>query len=164
MTTLIIEKKVKKYKRVENHLFQTLVLRLPPQPIRDNNRHKAFSEVLEMLAELFAEQTLTGQGKEALETYFGAVSYFVSEYERNIFPQKTSSPENMLEFFMDQFKLKQSDLAQDLGGQPVVSDILNGRRKLNRDQIERLARRFHVSPGTFYGSSAFRVGEFPSFF
>ncbi len=51
---------------------------------------------------------------------------------------------------MDQHKLTQYDLAAELGGQPVVSAILNGKRKLNRRQIERLAARFHVSPASFY--------------
>ncbi|MFH1725900.1 MAG: hypothetical protein ABII00_14925 [Elusimicrobiota bacterium] len=41
-------------------------------------------------------------------------------------------------------------MAKELGGQPVVSDVLRGRRKLTRDHIERLGRRFHVSPATFY--------------
>src|ERR1044071_5457969 len=135
---------------MDNHLFQTLLLRLPPQPIKDKKMHKAYSDVLQMLAELLGERSLTGKGKEEIETYFGSVSHFVAEYEREIFPQAAGTPEDMLEFFMDQFKLKQTDLSDDLGGQPVVSDILNGRRKLNRDQIERLARRFHVSPGTFF--------------
>lgn len=150
MTTLTIERKVKKYRKMDSHLFQTLILRLPPQPIKDKNMHKAYSNVLEMLAELLAGRALTGHGKQEIETYFGSVSHFVSEYEREIYPQAAGTPEEMLQFFMEESKLKQTDLSDDLGGQPVVSDILNGRQKLNREQIERLAHRFHVSPGTFY--------------
>ncbi len=150
MTTLTIEKKVKKYRERNNHLFRTLVLRLPPQPIKDKGAHKAYSDVLEMLAELLAEGHLSGDGREAIETYFGSVSHFVAEYEREAYPSGPSTPEDMLRFFMEQFRLKQADLSVDLGGQPVVSDILHDQRKLNREQIERLARRFHVNPGTFY--------------
>jgi HTH-type transcriptional regulator/antitoxin HigA len=150
MTTLTIQKKVKKYREMHNRLVRMLVLRLPPQPIKDKNMHKAYSDVLEMLAKLLAEENVSGGDKEAIETYFGSVSHFVAEYEREIYPLESGTPEDVLQFFMEQFKLRQTDLSDDLGGQPVVSDILHGRRKLNRDQIERLARRFHVNPGTFY--------------
>ncbi|MFN0118499.1 MAG: type II toxin-antitoxin system HigA family antitoxin [Elusimicrobiota bacterium] len=150
MTTLTIEKKVRKYPQINGHLFQTLILRLPPQPMKDKNMHKIYSSILDMLSELIGEKMLSKKEKKAIETYFGAVSHFVSEFEQKIYPNSSGTPEEMLQFFMDQFHLKQTDLSSDLGGQPVVSDILNGRRKLNRDQIERLAHRFHVNPGTFY--------------
>lgn len=64
-----------------------------------------------------------------------------------------ASPEEMLSFLMEQNGLSQYDLADELGGQPVVSDILRGKRKLSRDHIERLGERFHVSPASFYGSN-----------
>lgn len=150
MTTIMIEKKVKKYREISGHLFRTLILRLPPQPIKDRNMHKKYSDVLDMLSELLAEGNVNDHDREAIETYFGSVSHFVAEYEKEIFPMASNTPEEMLSFFMEQSNLKQIDLSDDLGGQPVVSDILHGRRKLNRDQIERLAHRFHVNPGTFY--------------
>ncbi|HVA66347.1 MAG TPA: hypothetical protein VNK24_05420 [Elusimicrobiota bacterium] len=36
------------------------------------------------------------------------------------------------------------------GGQPVVPDVLRGKRRLTRKHIERLSRRFRVSPAAFY--------------
>ncbi|MBI5243525.1 MAG: hypothetical protein HY922_07550 [Elusimicrobia bacterium] len=41
-------------------------------------------------------------------------------------------------------------MAKDLGGQPAVSYVLNGKRKLAREQIARLSRRFGVSEASFY--------------
>jgi HTH-type transcriptional regulator / antitoxin HigA len=46
--------------------------------------------------------------------------------------------------------LSQYDLAKELGGQPVVSQILRGKRRLTREHIERLSKRFGVTPATFY--------------
>jgi len=55
---------------------------------------------------------------------------------------------------MEQHDLSQYDLAKDVGGQSVVSQILNGKRKLTRDHIERLSKRFGVTPATFYPGGA----------
>jgi len=40
-------------------------------------------------------------------------------------------------------------LADDLGGESIVSLILKGKRQLNRQQMEKLSHRFHVSPAVF---------------
>ena len=55
---------------------------------------------------------------------------------------------------MEQHDLSQYDLAKDVGGQSVVSQILSGKRKLTRDHIERLSKRFGVTPATFYPGGA----------
>lgn len=44
--------------------------------------------------------------------------------------------------------LHQTDLPE-IGGQGVVSELLNGRRELNLRQIKALAARFKISPETF---------------
>jgi HTH-type transcriptional regulator/antitoxin HigA len=49
---------------------------------------------------------------------------------------------------MEEHSLSQSDLPE-IGSQGVVSEILNGKRKLNIRQIQALAKRFRVSPATF---------------
>ena len=49
---------------------------------------------------------------------------------------------------MEEHSLSQSDLPE-IGSQGVVSEILNGKRKLNVRQIQGLAKRFQVSPATF---------------
>jgi len=50
---------------------------------------------------------------------------------------------------MDEHGLTQADLRSELGGQPVVSEILNGKREINARQAKALAARFHVSPAAF---------------
>lgn len=46
--------------------------------------------------------------------------------------------------------LKQCDLARLFGSESMVSEILNGKRELNKHQMERLSRRFKVSPALFF--------------
>ena len=49
---------------------------------------------------------------------------------------------------MEEHHLTQNDL-REIGTQGVVSEILNGKRKLNLRQIRLLSQRFHVSPEGF---------------
>lgn len=52
-------------------------------------------------------------------------------------------------YLMEEHSLSQSELPE-IGSQGVVSEILNGKRKLNVRQIEGLSKRFKVSPATFF--------------
>ncbi len=45
--------------------------------------------------------------------------------------------------------LNQTDLREELGGPPVVSAILNGKRDINARQAKSLASRFKVPAGAF---------------
>ena len=55
----------------------------------------------------------------------------------------------MLKFLTEQRGLSQSEIPE-VGSQGVVSEVLNGKRGLNKRQIEALSRRFHLSPAAFF--------------
>ena len=60
----------------------------------------------------------------------------------------------LLRFLIDQNSVTQSDVASGAGiAESTVSEVLAGKRKLNRSQIAKLARYFHVEPGTFLSVS-----------
>ena len=71
---------------------------------------------------------------------------------KKTFPVAASTPEDILRFLLEQNNLTQYDIAEEMGGQPVVSDVLRGKRRLTREHIERLSARFQVGPATFYSS------------
>ena len=77
------------------------------------------------------------------------VGQLVQDYEhtRHVIPD--ALPHEVLRFLMDQHDLKQHDLAAEIGGQSVVSDILNGNREINARQAKALAVRFKVSAVAF---------------
>lgn len=77
------------------------------------------------------------------------VGRFVADYEdsHQIVPDAT--PHEVLRFLLDQHDLKQNDLATEIGGQSVVSEILNGRRSINARQAKALAARFGISAAAF---------------
>ena len=94
--------------------------------------------------------SLDAASRVAVSKYLSAVIPFVEQYEKREFPVGSATPEEVLRFFMGEQELSQYDLAKELGGQPVVSDILRGNRRLSREHIERLSKRFGVAPATFY--------------
>lgn len=55
----------------------------------------------------------------------------------------------MLRFLMDQYSLKQTDLADELDSQGMVPEVLNGKRELNQRQMRALAGRFSVPVTSF---------------
>jgi HTH-type transcriptional regulator/antitoxin HigA len=89
---------------------------------------------------------------------------WIGEFERQFVQIEPASPVEVLRHLMKTNDLRQADLADELGGQPVVSAILNGRRGINAGQAMRLARRFRVSPAIFIEDTKVArtasVGEF----
>lgn len=69
------------------------------------------------------------------------------EAEQHVLPDAT--PAAVLAYLMQEHGLKQTDLAAELGGQSIVSAILNGKRELNARQAKALSKRFNVSPAVF---------------
>jgi HTH-type transcriptional regulator/antitoxin HigA len=51
---------------------------------------------------------------------------------------------------MEANNLKQKDLVPLLGSKSVVSEVLREKRELHKHHIERLSKRFRVSPAVFF--------------
>ena len=72
----------------------------------------------------------------------------IAEYERHYIPEPKGTPVECLRFLMEQHGLKQKDLTE-IGSPGVVSEILNGKRELNKRQIKALSERFNCNPAVF---------------
>lgn len=77
------------------------------------------------------------------------LTQLIEDYESQHHAIPDAAPKEVLRLLMEQHGLKQADLAAELGGQPVVSAILNGDREINVRQAKELAKRFGVSAGVF---------------
>lgn len=73
----------------------------------------------------------------------------VEAYETKHEQVPEATPAQVLGYLMAEHGLKQADLAEELGGQSIVSAVLNGKRELNTRQVKALAARFKVSPAVF---------------
>lgn len=70
----------------------------------------------------------------------------VDEYEKKHYPIEAPDPIEAIKIRMEEMKLKQIDLAGELGGKNRVSEILNRKRKLTLDMIRKLTTRLKLSP------------------
>ncbi len=155
MTVAALEKKLKTLEApIDNELLRWLYLHLPPQPIKSRKMHHNYVKAIRIL--MRESGSLDADNRAAVGQYLSAVIPFIEQYEKREFSIGPAPPEEVFTFLMEQHDLSQYDLAKELGGQPVVSQILSGKRRLTREHIERLSKRFGVTPATFYpgGTSA----------
>ncbi len=75
------------------------------------------------------------------------ISHIISSYDENEF-KIAASGIDALKYLMELRQINQSDL-HEIGSQGVISEILNGKRKLNLRQIKLLAKLFNVHQTTF---------------
>ena len=76
-----------------------------------------------------------------------AISKLISAYDEENFKVSVTGIK-ALHYLMDLRQLNQSDL-HEIGSQGVVSEILNGKRKLNIRQMKILSKLFNVDISTF---------------
>ncbi len=101
---------------------------------------------ISVLLELEKKTRLTTKEKEFAEL----LTVLIETYEEKHYPIRAASPVEVLAELMDANNLKQKDLAPMLGSESVVSEILRGKRELNKGHIQRLSKHFGVSPAVFF--------------
>jgi HTH-type transcriptional regulator/antitoxin HigA len=107
------------------------------------------------VAQLDALLDLThGDREHSLSGLVELVGDLIAVYESRNLKEPSASPAEVLSLLMTENGLKQADLAKELGGQSVVSQLLNGKREFNAKQARALADRFGVSPALFIAESS----------
>ncbi|WP_082838356.1 type II toxin-antitoxin system HigA family antitoxin [Gemmata sp. SH-PL17] len=128
-------------KREDRYL--ELVRQFPLRPLRTNADLDAAVAVIDSLIdrdELSAPE----------QDYLDVLSDLVEAYETESVPIKPVGDAEMLRFLIEQNGITQVEAAKRVGiAESTISEVLAGKRKLNRTQIGKLARYFHVSPGAF---------------
>jgi HTH-type transcriptional regulator/antitoxin HigA len=74
----------------------------------------------------------------------------VEDFEETAYPMgNVATPVDSLKTLMAERGLKQKDLADIFGGQPIVSDVLSGKREINKRQAVELAKTYHYPVEVF---------------
>lgn len=120
-----------------------MIERGAPHLIRSEEQLAAYTKALYRLT---AEEKPTRAQVEAIEL----LTLLIERYEGENFTVPKASPAEVLRFLLDRHGLRQRDLAADLGGESVVSEVLSGKRELNATHIAKLSKRFKVSPAVFF--------------
>jgi HTH-type transcriptional regulator / antitoxin HigA len=123
--------------------YVELVQEFPLRPLRSDEELAQAIKVIDRLI-------VRGDLDSGEQDYLDVLTDLVEKYEAEEHPMPPVSDAAMLRHLIEARGITQSKLAADVEI-PVstVSEILSGKRTLNRRQIRVLAKYFHVSPLVF---------------
>jgi HTH-type transcriptional regulator / antitoxin HigA len=124
--------------------YSALLTKFPPIVIRTEKENERYTEILYDLDH--RGKSLTRAEKELAEL----LTLLIQDFEERRYALPRAEPLDVLQFLMDEHRLKQKDLVDVFGTPSVVSEVLSGKRGLNKGRIRRLSERFHVSPEVFF--------------
>lgn len=115
----------------------------PPRPIKSEKEFEKTQAVVDNLLD-------KGELTEEEEDYLNLLGMLIHEYEE----QQDLVPDiygvELLKVLKDELSIKQKDLVPIFKTESIVSDVLNGKRKLTVEHIHKLANFFNVSPAVFF--------------
>lgn len=128
-------------KREDRYL--ELVRRFPLRPLRTDADLDAAVAVVDSLID---QDELSAPEQD----YLDVLSDLVETYEDETIPIKPVGDADMLRLLIEAKGVTQAQAAKEAGiAESTVSEVLAGKRKLNRTQIGKLGRYFRVGPGAF---------------
>ena len=114
-----------------------------PAPITSERQHEEYLSVLDKLA---SKENPTRDE----EKYAAVLMTLIEAYEEEHHSIPDAGPVEILRTLMDANSLRQKDLVPIFGSESIVSEVLHKKRDLNKAHIEKLSKRFHVSPAAFF--------------
>lgn len=127
----------------KNDRYLELILQFPLRPLRsDDDLDKAVRMVDSLLdrRELAAEE----------EDYLDVLGDLIERYESEAHPMAPVSDAEMLRHLIEAKGVSQTEVSDATGiAVSTISEVLQGKRTLNRGHIGKLAKYFSVSPHVF---------------
>jgi len=124
--------------------YTALLARIPPRVVRSEEQNESY------IAALYELERRHNKWSEAERELADLLTLLIEDFEEKNYQLPKASPLQVIAFLMEQHGLKQKDLADVFGTPSIVSEVMNGKRELNKQQIRRLSDRFHVSPELFF--------------
>jgi HTH-type transcriptional regulator/antitoxin HigA len=123
--------------------YLDLIQRFPLRPLRTETDLDAAVVVID---ELIDRAALTAPEQD----YLDVLSNLVEAYETETIPMRPVGDAELLRFLIAHKNGTQAETAAGAGiAESTISEVLAGKRKLNRGQIAKLARYFNLDPGAF---------------
>lgn len=116
-----------------------------PHLIRNDEE---LAEYTDELFKLTAKEETTPEEDEAIDL----LTLLIEHYEAERYSIPKADPVTVLRFLMESHHLSQKDLSRELGVESTVSLVLKKKRRLNVNHIEKLSKRFKVSPAVFFAN------------
>lgn len=86
--------------------------------------------------------------------HFDALCLLIEEYEQRHYPIPRAKPVDVLKSVMAANNYTRADLIEIIGSKSRVSDLLNGRREMNIEQIRKVSRAWRIPAGALIGDVA----------
>lgn len=123
--------------------YLDLVRRFPLRPIRSEPE---LDEAIRVIDGLVVRDDLSPPEQD----YLDVLDDLVEAYEEKTIPIEPVDDAGLLRLLIEAKGVAQAQVAREAGvAESTVSEVLAGKRKLNRSQIGKLARYFRVSPAAF---------------
>jgi HTH-type transcriptional regulator/antitoxin HigA len=127
-----------------NPAYAELLAKVPPRVIHTEEENEDYTAALYELEQNHAD--LAPEERDLADL----LALLIEDFEKKHYQLPKAAPLEVVSFLMDQHGLKQKDLVDVFGTPSIVSEILSGKRDLNKDHIARMSARFHVSPELFF--------------
>src|SRR5437870_5059049 len=114
-----------------------------PAPVTSERQHEEYLSVLDKLA---SKDNPTSEE----EKYAEVLLTLIEAYEEDHHSIPDAPPVEVLRALMEANDLRQKDLVPIFGSESIVSEVLHKKRGLNKTHIEKLSKRFRVSPAVFF--------------
>ena len=105
-------------------------------------------EAIEAGEMLYQWEKLIREGHKEIQGIYNYLKLQIDQYEQTLQQPEVTGAE-LLKYLMEEHNHKQIDLA-DVAPRSVISEILHGKRYLNKNHITRLAHKYNVSPALFF--------------
>jgi len=112
--------------------------------IKSEREYRKMSALVDKLID-----EISSAEKHELSGLLSVLGSLIELYEEDSVHIDDAAPADVRRFLIAEHRLKQADLAEEIGSQGIVSEGLNGKRKLNARQAKALGLRFNVSPAVF---------------
>ncbi|MBD1834331.1 helix-turn-helix domain-containing protein [Cyanobacteria bacterium FACHB-472] len=121
----------------------SLLKAFPPRPIATEEDFIATQQVIDSLID---RGNLTPDEQD----YLNVLGSLVHDYEELHHPLPTLQGVELIKALMVELNLRQKDLVPIFKTESIVSAVLNGKRQLTVEHIQKLADFFHISPAVFF--------------
>jgi HTH-type transcriptional regulator / antitoxin HigA len=115
--------------------YTDLLIQYQPKPIKTQQEYKrALTEV---------EGMMSGELTEAETAFFELLVLLIENYEEHHYSIDESKPVATLESLIHEFDVEPTSLVEVFGTVEIVSEVVNGQRKVSQSQAESLAKFFN---------------------
>lgn len=125
--------------------YQQLVLDYAPRPLRSEEEYRTARQRVDALLD---KNKLTQDEQDYLDMLATVIEKYESALENEDEYELRGLP--LIKALLDEYGLRQKDLVDIFKTESIASAVLNGRRALTVEHIDKLARRFNLPHMLFF--------------